>query len=120
MIKKNELVKRIEALRLRSAWLCGVRAYALEMLEGLEAEEVGGPFEMLENEFLNGAENWKAYSWGGCSLIYDQDIAQRLCTPSELKKTKNGTRKPNKAEEWLDTQARALYQAFRMIYRAIY
>ena len=120
MIKKNELVKRIETLRLRSAWLCGVRDYALEMLEGFEAEEVGGPFEMLENEFLNGAENWKAYSWGGCSLIYDQNIAQRLCTPSELKKTKNGTRKPNKTEEWLDTQARALYQAFRMIYRAIY
>ena len=97
-----------------------MRVYALELLEGYEEEQLGGPFKSLEEDFLNGAENWKEYSWGGCSLIYDQDIAQRLCTPSELKKTKNGTRKPNKQEEWLDTQARALYQAYRMIYRAIY
>jgi hypothetical protein len=38
-----------------------------------------------------------------------------FCTPSELKKTHNGERKPNKNEEWLDVQARALNQAAKMI-----
>lgn len=119
MISKQDLIKKIEAQKARSAWARGVKAYALELLEDLEAEEVGGPLSMLENDLLNGAENWKAYSWGGCSLVYDQDIAQRLCTPSELKITRNGQRKPNAREEWLDCQARALYQATRLIYRAI-
>lgn len=52
---------------------------------------------------------------GGCYLIYNSDIAKMFCTPSELKKTHNGERKPNKNEEWLDVQARALNQAARMI-----
>jgi hypothetical protein len=68
---------------------------------------------------LNGAKDWSQYSWGGCSLIYDAAIARRLCTPSELKKTRNGERRPNSNEEWLDTQARALNQAFRNI-RQVY
>lgn len=59
----------------------------------------------------NGADGWEAYSWGGSALIYNSDIAERLCTPSELKKTRNGERRPNRDEEWLDTQARALFQA---------
>lgn len=119
MINKQDLIKKIEAQKARSAWTRGVKAYALELLEGLEAEEVGGPLSMVESDLLSGAESWKAYSWGGCSLIYDRDIALRLCTPSELKITRNGERKPNKSEEWLDTQARALYQACRLIYRNI-
>ena len=67
---------------------------------------------------MNGASSWDQYSWGGCSLIYNSDIAERLCTPSELKQTRNGERKPNANEEWLDTQARALYQASAAIARA--
>ena len=65
---------------------------------------------------LNGADDWKQYSWGGCSFIYDGQIAENLATPSELKRTDDGRLKPNKNEEWLDTQARALYQAFRLIW----
>lgn len=59
------------------------------------------------------------YSWGGSALVYDGDIAAALCNPSELKKTRNGKRRPNSREEWLDVQARALYQAFRRVYSAI-
>lgn len=55
------------------------------------------------------------YSDGGLSLICDADIAQRLCTPSGLKKTKNGERDPNKYETWIQCQARALSQAWRLI-----
>lgn len=57
------------------------------------------------------------YNWGGSSLIYDADIAGRLCCPSELKKTRNGERRPNSREEWLDVQARALYQACNRLCR---
>ena len=118
MLKQN-LIKKIEAQKVRSAWARGVKAYALELLEGYEGEEIPENWEALKADLLNGAENWKAYSWGGCSLIYNEDIALRLCTPSELKTTRNGARKPNKNEEWLDCQARALYQACNLIYRAI-
>ena len=68
---------------------------------------------------LNGAQDWEQYSWGGSALVYDGDIAAALCTPSELKKTRNGDRRPNSREEWLDVQARALRQAFRRVYSAI-
>ena len=111
---KNELYNKIELTKPRSAWDKGVKDYALELLENLEEFTT---VEDLEKELLYGADNWSMYSWSGCSLIYDEDIAQRLCTPSELKKTRNGQRKPNKNEEWLDTQARALYQAYKLIKR---
>lgn len=39
------------------------------------------------------------------------DIAELLCSPSELKRKKYGERRPNSREEWLDVQARALAQA---------
>lgn len=52
---------------------------------------------------------------GGSALIYNADIAKHYCTPSELKKTHNGERKPNSREDWLDVQARALWQAALMI-----
>ncbi len=50
-------------------------------------------------------------SWGGSRLCYDSDIARHYCTPSELKRTKDGARRPNAREDWLDVQARAIYQA---------
>lgn len=54
-------------------------------------------------------------SWGGCHLCYDYDIARHYCTPSELKRTRDGERRPNAREEWLDVQARAIYQALSKI-----
>ena len=111
----------------RSAWDKGVTEYALELVEQLGEQISNGYFDELDLSdskkvraaLLNGAENWSQYSWGGCSLIYDGDIAERLCCPSELKKTRNGERRPNSREEWLDVQARALYQAANRICRHI-
>jgi hypothetical protein len=111
----------------RSAWHKGVVTYADELLDELAEAICGGWVELddmassklVDRALLNGAANWKEYSWGGCSLIYDSDIAERLCTPSELKKTRHGERRPNSREEWLDTQARALSQAAGMIRRNI-
>ena len=109
----------------RSAWGRGVGSYTAELLEGLIEGIEGGWIDRddlksracIERALLNGASDWSEYSWGGCSLIYDKDIAERLCTPSELKRTKGGERKPNASEEWLDVQARALAQAAeRIIY----
>ena len=111
----QEIRNTIETTKTRSAWDRGVNTYALELLESYEwnyGSEAGAP---SETDLLNGAADWKQYSWGGCSLIYNADIAKRLCNPTELKKTRNGEKKPNKSEEWLDTQARALFQAAQRI-----
>ena len=113
---------RLESTNNRSAWNKGVNDYAIDLLDTLtEYPEIveNGTRADVETALLNGAENWSVYSWGGCSLIYDQDIAKALCTPSELKKTRNGERRPNSREEWLDVQARALRQAAGRVYRAI-
>lgn len=104
----------------RSAWERGVIGYALEILDQVEertAYEKTAPkdIETLNDYMLNGASDWSQSSWGGCYEIYNEDIAKRLCNPSELKKTKDGERRPNSREEWLDVQARALYQASRII-----
>ena len=112
----TKMAKELEARKDRSAWSRGVTAYALELVEELaERAAYEGRDPLPGNEcrawMLNGAQNWNQYSWGGSSLIYNGDIAERLCTPSELKKTRNGERRPNSHEEWLDTQARALFQA---------
>lgn len=124
----NDIIKAIETRVDRSAWDKGVNAYALEMAEGLAENIKGGyikPEEIttragLLAACLNGARDWTEYSYGGCALIYNSAIAERLCTPSELKKTRNGERRPNGREEWLDTQARALRQAFGRIYTAAF
>ena len=104
----SEIAARIQATSPRSAWGRGVKLYALELLEGLESD-------YTPTALLNGAENWRAFSHGGCALIYDADIAERLCNPSELKRKKGGDLPPNACETWLDCQARALNQAARLI-----
>lgn len=55
-------------------------------------------------------------SWGGSHLCYDYDIARHYCTPSELKRTRDGQCRPNAREDWLDVQARAIYQALSKIH----
>ena len=103
------IFERIVHINPRSAWNRGVVRYAMELMNDVDGKEI------TEKNLLNGAENWKEYSYGGCSLIYNVDICRRLCSPSEIKKTKDGERRPNNHENWLDTQARALYQAVRLI-----
>ena len=118
----DKVAAELEAHKDRSAWGRGVNAYALELVEELR-ERVAyegrnpEPGKECREWMLNGAQDWAQYSWGGSSLIYDGDIAERLCTPSELKKTRHGERRPNSREEWLDTQARALTQACNRVAR---
>lgn len=109
-MNKKVIMDALKTQKARSAWKRGVIAYAFDILDNMEEEDA-----ITEKNLLNGAENWKQYSYEGCALIYDKDICHRLCTPSEIKKTKDGERRPNNHENWLDTQARALYQAVRLI-----
>lgn len=127
MTNIEKLYQSIESEKQRSAWDKGVTKYAFELMEQLGEQINDGYFEELDlteskkvrAALLNGAANWSQYSWGGCSLIYNSDIAERLCSPSELKKTRNGERRPNSREEWLDVQARALFQAANRVCRHI-
>ena len=112
----KEFIKLVAEFPNRRAWKKGVKEYTDELLDNLE--ERAQSYERLpKNErelkewLLNGAMDWSEYSYGGCSLIYDSQIAERLCTPSEFKKKDGGRLAPNSQESWLDVQTRALYQA---------
>lgn len=119
------LREKLENHKTRSYWAAGVKEYAAEILDTLENVEEWEQMNKGEYEYtgskqnhidaLNGAKDWEQYSRGGCSLVYDGSIARTLCTPSELERTKDGQRRPNKSEDWLDVQARALYQAQNLL-----
>ena len=120
MKRVHDIEVALEAKKVRSAWDKGVKLYAEELLFDLKEGIKGGyidedlacsNWKMFLEALLNGADNWAQYSWGGCSFIYDPDIAERHCTPSELKRTRHGYNEPNRNEHWLDVQARALRQA---------
>ena len=102
----------------RSAWGRGVHAYAIELIESLDDSADLSSENLLNKALLNGASDWQQYSEGGCALVYDSDIAERLCSPSELKRCKGGERQPNARETWLECQARALAQAAALVRRA--
>ena len=115
-----KLEKMIKELPSTSAWKRGVKDYAYELLDTLEdrAQSYGRlpkDESELEEWLLTGARNWAEYSRGGNALVYDCQIAERLCTPSELKRTDGGMLTPNRPESWLDVQTRALYQAYMAI-----
>ena len=127
----NEFIEKLrnylDGKKCRSVWDKAVNLYASEFVDDLEEnlnggyitlEDLEGP-AMLEKTLLNGADNWNEYSWSGCSLCYDYYIAKRVCTPSELKRKREGVLPPNSREDWLDVQARALYQAFIRIKKAV-
>lgn len=127
-INLETLEKALECLNSRtdrSAWDRGVTLYARELLgdvvENVErgycaAPQTRGDFERAA---LNGAGTWREYSYGASALVYDGDIAERLCTPSELKKKRGGELNPNSRETWLDVQARALNQAARRAWAVV-
>lgn len=104
----------------RSAWDKAITLYALDLLDDVQEgadnmERLPLDGAELEQWALNGASCWEQYSNGGCSICYNADIAARVCTPSELKRTDGGMNNPNSRETWLDVQARALYQACNRI-----
>ena len=119
-VTKQQLLAAVSAHKAgRSAWSRGVHAYAVELVENLDDGADLSNEVMLQKALLNGASSWAQYSEGGCALCYDADIAERLCSPSELKRNKWGMRAPNGRENWLEVQARALWQAHKVVERAL-
>ena len=110
-----ELIEKIKASKANSAWKRGVKLYAIDLVKSVGNGYFFEKNQELREKLLNGAQNWHEYSCGGCALVYYSDMAERLCSPSELKKCDGGNKKPNANEEWLDIQERALFQAFQLI-----
>ena len=121
------VANEVNNTKTRSAWDKGVQSYAFHILaqfedlrrfnesEGLECPDLD------EVTALNGAQDWSAWAYGGCGLVYDNNIAITLCTASEREKWhKRGC--PNMAnprETWLDVETRAARQAWQMIAKAV-
>ena len=120
----NEITAALTARRDKTYWERGVTKYALDLLYDLPLMmelhlannqtkwESGLTLRAL---LLNGARDWKQFSYGGCALICDEQICDRLATPSEKIHCQYGRWRPNRNEEWLDVQARALAQAYARI-----
>ena len=112
---KPESETILAAMPTRSAWQRGVKAYAADLLDALDENNLPATRENM----LNGARTWREWAWGGCGLVYHADIAERLCSPSELKRKQGGDLPPNGREEWPDVEARAVGQAAGFILRAV-
>lgn len=122
-------MKAIRESRARSQWGEGVKFYAEWLLDNYEEhieflysewllrddDTEFTPPPMTEKLLLNGARNWKEYSWGGNAFVSDFDICQTLATPSVQARTRDGELPPNSRESWLDVQARALSNAAELL-----
>lgn len=62
---------------------------------------------------LDGALGWHQYSYGGCALVYDGDIAKTVFTPAQFTKWEQGRKVTD--EPMLDIQARALAAGWRVL-----
>ena len=112
----EEMMDYISANTGRSGkWSEGVKEYAFELLGRMDeaisdgefnADDIDNPAK-LHTFLLNGAESWEQYSKGGCSLVFDEDIKNRL--HGEV--TKN--------TDYIVEQGRALYQAEQKIVAAV-
>lgn len=125
-MNKIDLLKKLNAVKTRSAWDRGVLDYALEIVDEHGDGDIQSVDDVLnyrrdKHESLYSVAKWQ--SEGGCFEIYNEDIAERLCTPSELKHCthKDGRLRDmaNARESWLDVQTRAVFQAYNKIQAAL-
>lgn len=120
MKEMQKIRERLAAFKARSAWGKGVKEIAEGLLDKCEEiaqyrEEADPVPPLTEKTVLNGANSWKQYCYGGLAMIYDREIAETLCTPSELRRTDYGRKAPNSRETWMDVQVRAHAQAWGLI-----
>ena len=117
-MNKEATLDKLKAVKCRSAWSKGVKEYAYSLLGNIFSYsdyKAINNCKSLHEVLLNGAKDWKQFSYSCRGLVLDEDIAKTLCSPSELKKCRNGMLRPNKHEKWLDVQTRALIQAEKLI-----
>ncbi|MCD8209006.1 MAG: hypothetical protein LUD72_13795 [Bacteroidales bacterium] len=143
-----QIISEVYATKARGKWNSAVKGYAIDLLGNLWdmfvwdrdmengsrrsdhwMEEHCCNARLLHKKLLNGAPDWHEYSWGGCALIYNDQLAKNLLTKSEQKslgwKEDSDGRLYGGRSEWrkgtaggdtlLDAQARALLQAEAMI-----
>lgn len=114
-MKATDIMTAIESFPAeRSAWRRGVRQYAMDLVECLPTS-LELTSENCRETLLNGASSWREWAYGGNGLVYNSDIAKRLCSPSELRKKRGGELEPSLRESWLDVEARAVGQAAAVI-----
>lgn len=105
----------------RSCWSRAVasliRDYAADVLGEHDGETVSN--KELFRLWSCGSETLKDAVYGGCFDIWNYDIAKRLCTPSEFKRSNEGMRNPNRRENWLDVEYRAIYRAVCLAYNIL-
>lgn len=126
--------------RILSAWQKGVISYACEMIENIQSDSIMNKEEIAErhpvSDFLNHVElrnvaiygNWDFETWkrvnkicsdvsyGGKFEIYDGEVVKRLCPPWVQKAYNNGKFQNGfKNRAWLDRQAKAIFQAIKLI-----
>ena len=103
-----------ERRRPRSAWNRGVAEYAAEILAALDGDvEISDDAEG-RRRLLFGADGWETYSRSGSSLMYDNEIAERLLPPSRAARIGNSSY-GYMGMDWLEVQAVALRQAENLI-----
>lgn len=119
VIRLSDLYKSVAAAKCgRSKWENGKHYLALTIIEMAEEPNAVVDLRDLEATLLNGAADWSAYCYGGGLIVSNLEIAELLCTPSELRRSTaaDGSLKdPNKRETWMDVQARAALQAWWLI-----
>lgn len=76
---------KIEKINPNSKRKAAERDYALDLIRNLECwvkqrqlDDFLNNSNVLRKLLLDGAENWTEYSEGGCSLIYNEDIIERI------------------------------------------
>ena len=81
MTQIEQVRKELNKWNDRSAWNKGVAEYALELRDNADyALQSGRQLNNLsewKEVMLNGATDWKEYSYGGFALIYNEDIAKK-------------------------------------------
>lgn len=113
----------LETRKDRSAYARGVTAYALDILDELEeaAKFYGdlpwGDYDAMKARALNGASSWSDYSAGGCALVDNSDIVERLCPPYMIRRWYETSRLDG--VDWLAEQTRALTGAWARLWSAI-
>lgn len=140
----EQLKERLEAdqKKARSAWEKGVFSYAVEMVEGVQNDQIMSQEKDAEkhdaSDYLNhvGARGIKIdqfwtvderiklnklahdCSWGGIFEIMNENIVDRLCTPGEKKRFSNGKMQigPSPKKQWPDVQGSAVYSALVKIH----
>lgn len=116
----------------RPAWDKGLREYAVWYilnpiaLDGDDTQRQDWNVSSLRELILNGAKDyqnphseyraWVRYSEGGCAIISNYEIARVLCSPSVFKKVEKSIENGTSDTNWVEIQARALYQAAQLIY----